>query len=609
MRFFNAGGLVLTLALSQICYSLKATILADTNRDGTVDVEGDSDTDDKNIWTENRGAIFLANIGDTNQRCSRKITADTADDDLDKCHDASDNTQRNPKYLAHLRTIPNTSLDADAVGSIHVTGQVAADMVRIFAKAGPQWTYVNSNYTFTARELAEGLQLGIDSRDVRRPTWDGKATIHFTIKSGEETATDSVMLRVAPIMTHHHLQQAERVFVTNYSTPMQIRFVSDLEVHVADAGIEDLFYFETDDIWTQDFFEPGYTSMPGPEGPVVLRIMVRSSQNDRPAGRQIFTKLRSDKVGAVQFLSEGGTIDSMGNLETIPPYRHNGKHYPAGRIIMGRAGGQLPNIFPFLQAQEIQDPLELDTGWLLVSHVDEFIQFLPAKSERGWIMMVDDPHAGLEILRKASKEGHGDTRAMSRPHFQSDEGRCLPSGTIDEKLKQENLTALNDAAAGRIKANIDILKRETGITDKEILRVPALFYYDEGTGCNNTAQTTKNAPGKLASRARKVVLSNLEAAERGLKVKRRDIPELQGMIANYPGAINGIVLSDSYYLAPNPWGPIINGTDGLTEAVTEVYTKAMYNVTFMDDWFSHHVGQGEVHCGSNTWRSADHPWW
>lgn len=341
--------------------ALQATILADTNRDGTVDVSGTSDVQGKAAWTAERGALFLANIADTGRRCSRTITGSTRNQDLDKCHDASDDVLRNAKYLAPLRTLPVAGLSSLSSGRIHVTGSGAEENVRIFVKnssSSSEWEFLASNHAFTASELQQGLELGIDARDVRRPgIWDGRVTVHFSIEDGAETASDEVALRVAPVLTHHHLQEAQRVLTVGGTRqqPPQKAFVADLIDHTADSGISEPVFELTanSDIWTQDFFEPGYSSIPGPDGPVVLRIMIRSSQV-RTAGRQVFQYLRGDNVGAVQFFPlTGGTIDSHGNLETIPPYTHNGVSYPAGRIIMGSFGNQRPVIFPFLQAQEI----------------------------------------------------------------------------------------------------------------------------------------------------------------------------------------------------------------------------------------------------------------
>ncbi|KAM5342228.1 hypothetical protein ACJ41O_015259 [Fusarium nematophilum] len=600
--------------------ALNITILADTNRDGKVDVSGDTDVLGKGTWTENLGAVFLANIGDTDRRCSKRITDQTAEEDLDKCHDASDNVQRNPKHLASLRTVPCAEVSASTKGFIHVTGELASENVRLFVKEAEEWVFISANHTFTAEDLKAGLELGIDSRDVRRPGgWNGKAEVHFTVRDGSATATDSVMLRVAPVLSHHHGQLTERVFTTraNYNNS-QVEFVSDLKHHVAEAGIsEAVFLFPQDDIWTQDFFEPGYTSMPGPNGPIMLRVMIRSAQRYRPSGRQVFQFLRSDSVGAVQHLGDGDTTDSTGNLETIPPYTYRGKAYPAGRIIMGSQQGVPPVIFPFLQAQETQAPLELDTSWLAVGHVDEFLQFLPAKNERGWVLMADDPLAGLDILRKASAEGHGSVRAYSRGRLPHDPSSGHPGhDTIDEVFQKANFTGINHYSADRIQANIDILKRETGITDDDIIRVPSLFYFvgsGNGTSADNGTRPSDDdtlSSGNIARSSENIAtpLAIVEAA-RPPGLVRRQVATPDQVIAHHPGTVNGLVLTDSQVLAPNPWGPVVDGKDILAEAVSMAYAKAGFNITFVDDWFSHHLGGGEVHCGSNSWRRAEAPWW
>ena len=602
-------------ALAQTTTALKATILADTNRDGIVD---DEDNSDKKIWSEQHGALFLANIGDANKRCSQKYSNITFEDyegldnkELESCNDASGNVQRNPKYLAPLRVVPCKALTSKARGSIYVSDKTAAEKTRVFVKEGDDWTFVSSNYTFTADELRHGLELGIDARDVRRPSWDGRATVHLSIKDGDEEAKDSVTLRVAPLLTHHHLQEASRVFaVPTYMNLAQTQYLIDLANNTEAAGIErSVHQFEVfADPWPQDMFEPGYTSIPGPDGPVVLRVMIRSAQEDRFSGKQLFTELRNENVGAVQYLQPGGTIDSFGNLEAIPPHSHDAEDYPAGRVIMGAWGEEEPLVIPFLRAQETQNPLILDTLWLYVGHVDEFLQFLPADNERGWVLMADDPLAGLELLKKVSEDGHGDERIFSRPKMDYDYQICVPHITIDEQLANKNFTAANEKAAKHIEGNIEILKNATGLTDDEIFRVPSTFQYirdkqDDACEGNNA---TASAGGQDMSK--RGILSHF--GHKKLEQRQQQTPPPDQVLAYHPATINGIVLSDSFYLAAKPWGPVVDGKDILAEAVRDVYAKAAgYEVTFIDDWISHHINAGEIHCGSNTWRDASAPWW
>lgn len=630
------------------CQAFNATILADTNRDGQID---HLDVDAKQQWTRERGALFLANVADTDGRCTKllvhppdpyegangttngtaSLTASGDEYDikiesyLDACHDATDNVLRNAMYLAPLRTLPiRKGLDEQATATIHVTDEEAATKCRVFVKDYEgSWQYVAANHTFNAADIKKGLELGIDARDIRRPTWNGSVQVHFTVRSAKTEISDHVALRVAPVLTHHHAQLAERAFTTAAKrNDSQVQYVSDFQENVLAAGIDEpVFLFTYDDIWTQDFFEPGYTSIPGPDGPIVLRVMIRSTQSRRLAGRQVFSSLRSSTVGAVQHLGLGRSIDSTGNLETVPPHTFRNVSYPAGRVIMGSFASEKPLMLAFLEAQETQKPIELDTDWLSVGHVDEFLQFLPTDNARGWVLMVDDPMAGLEILEAAAKT-HGSEKAVSRPRLAGEpDDLCLPQESINDVLKFKKITEVNRYIAGRIQYNIDILKRETGLTDEDIVRVPALFE-NEHTGSWTCAD---NSPGssdpQLVAKDRIVggpamkAKSIIEAA--GGRSKRSRLQQRDdsgnGLTAPagalYPGTINGVVLTDSLVLAPNPWGPVINGVDILAQAVEEAYARVKYNVTFQDDWFSHHQRGGEVHCGSNTWRQADTIWW
>lgn len=594
-------------ATCHACWALEVSILADTNRDGRVDVSGGTDIQDKAVWTDNRGALFLPNIGDSGKRCSKQIRDSTPDNELDKCHDASDDVLRNPQYLAPLRVIC-TGLSAKAQGSIEITNKTAADKVRIFHNQDNEWRFVSKDYAFSAQQLQSGLQLGIDGRDVRRPGgWDGKVQVRFTVSDNGKSASDSVALRVAPILTHHHAQSVQSVITANGSAGSpQSAFVSALKQKVADAGIkEPLVLVDDRDIWVQDFFEPAYASIPGPSGPIALQVMIRSAQSYRKAGRQVFSQLRSESVGAVQHPGSGGTTDSTGNLETIPPYTYAGKSYPAGRIVIGSQDGVRPVVLPFLEAQEVQKPIMLDTSWLTVGHVDEFVQFLPSNNKRGWVVIVDDPLAALGLLRNVSAQGKGSTAAVSRAKFSSDPfGSCIPRQTIDQLLQATDFVKLNEKIAKNIEANIDILKRETGITAEEILRIPALYYVTEKTPwpCSSRSRMMRRQPAEDVVRP----LNIIEAAQPPDLNKRQSSQDQVATL--YPGTVNGLVLSGRV-IAPNPWGPIVDGQDILAQAVADVYAKAGHNITYIDDWFSHHTLLGEVHCGSNSLRTADKAWW
>ncbi|KAB8237193.1 protein-arginine deiminase domain-containing protein [Aspergillus alliaceus] len=566
-------------ALCNCCRALKADIRADSNRDGGIDIHGWSDYDHKLEWSNTAGAVFLANIGDTDRRCSRAAQQwpPLSDEALAACNDASDDIQRSPQYMAPLKTLPLKGLSPQAYATIRVNEEIARKNVRIFRRDGWNWLFTTNDYRFSQKQLEQGLELGIDARDTRRPGgWDGRVEVHFHVQNETDSSDDYVRLRVAPVITYNHLQ-AVKEFLTlsgkdREHVPYQEQFVSGFRKALQDTGVDrPLYLFNGSDPWIQDILEPAYTSMPGPEGrPVTLEVMIRSSQGSRVAGRQVFEYLRGTGRGAVY--STGGTrdeVDSMGNLETIPPYGD----YPAGRIIEGHHGKLKPHIYQYMRAQEIQDPLILDADWLGVGHVDEFVQFLPYKNNlRGWVLFIADPIGGIKILEDAAKNGYGDTKAFSRsnatPPPPEPPDPYVPGYTIKELLTKPKFIKDNYRFADHITEVLKVLQKETGLRNQDIYRVPSVFEtgvcwgYDEGHAA-----------------------------------------------ALYPGVINGLVLSDSQYLSPNPWGPLINKIDIMAEATRQVYGKVGYNVTFIDNWYSHHRDGGEVHCGSNSIRVATKPWW
>ncbi|WP_215457795.1 protein-arginine deiminase domain-containing protein [Streptomyces sp. ATCC 21386] len=612
----------------------------DTNRDGTVDVTGTTDTSGENGWTVARGALMLPNIDDDTRRCpaTGPKGKPLSDAKLAACNDASDtkvNGTADTADLARVRSVPMRGVPAGAQGTVKVTA--GATQTRVFVKRGKKWEPVTAKTRLSRAELKAGVEFGVEARDVIRDTakWDGLARIRLTVKSSAGTSADSVTLRVAPLLTHHHLQNAQRLLVTKISGgnygKLNAAFRKGLDKAAKDAGITQptVNFTEYGDIWAQDFVEPAYVSMTGPDGKrQSMRVMLRSAQLDRESGRELFEKMRGPNIGAVQVTgakdSEEWTLNSMGNLETIPPYAHGDRSFPAGRIIMGQrpdVGSKPAKVMrTFLKSQGMQDPLFLDTSWLHVGHVDEFVQFLPADTPRGWKIAVADPEAGLKLLRDAKAAGHGSTKMFSL--------KLGPTETIDKALASKHLVSDNNLATRKIEANLAVLKRETGVTDAEVVRVPAL--YTQGTEMVGETQSG-DAKTRLPRLTRLGAGAELPDVARDYGQQRRldettadqgakgregfgaaspAAPAPSVMTSAYvPGAVNGIVLSRTNYLAPRQWGPVIGGKDIFTEAVTAAYTSAGMKVSYLDDWETYHLGMGEIHCGTNTLRSTSAAWW
>ncbi|PKY00448.1 arginine deiminase type-3 [Aspergillus campestris IBT 28561] len=580
LQLLVAGPLLYSLGLA-----LQADIRADSNRDGYVDLHGESDLLHKLEWNT-EGALFMPNIKDSCHYCYLWYMAGLFSrfEDFVACNDASADQLWDTRYLTPLATSPVENISHDAWGTVEVHEEIARKNVRIFQD---DQTLITNDHRFSSAELRKGLNLGIDARDTRRPGgWDGRVEVHFNIQDGNEHSDDFVRLRVAPLLLSHSLQPVKFLELVDLpeTTPpnipqmLQKSFNDQFESILNSSNsktMPEIRHMRTrdQDQWYRDFASYAYISKPGPNGgSTVLPIVLRSSQESREGGKVAIESTRSFK-GAGAIYSPGGTrdeINSMGNVMTIPPYRIGSKHFPAGRVIVGSHGSQNPHILGYLRAQELQDPLILDSDWLAIGHLDEFLQFVPVregKSLYGWALLIADPNAGLDILTKACNDGHGSALVFSRGNESEQWMRDgpVPGYSIDELLGHPNFTQSNRDFAKRIEKVQLRLMKETGLRETDIYKLPMLF---------QTGICWK--------------------ADRGVSPERNC--STSHATSLHPAVVNGVPLDQSHFVAPHPWGPVVEGVDILEKSI---------NDTFRD------IGMngGQVYSGTNSFHNATQPWW
>ncbi len=87
-----------------------------------------------------------------------------------------------------------------------------------------------------------------------------------------------------------------------------------------------------------------------------------------------------------------------GNLEVTPPL----PNHPLGRIVVGTMPAAQTT---FLARQQVQGPLiELNTNWLLVGHIDEFMAFASVGPTPAWQVVWSDPLWGMNLLNSVPAE-------------------------------------------------------------------------------------------------------------------------------------------------------------------------------------------------------------
>ncbi|TKS70755.1 Protein-arginine deiminase type-2 [Collichthys lucidus] len=403
--------------------------------------------------------------------------------------------------------------------------------------------------------------------------FDGLITINLSLlepisKDVPETPifTDKVVFKVAPWIMTPNILQPEEVFVC--STSDNSTFLEQMKNFVQKSGCHLRIcsnYVSRGDRWIQDEMEFGYIDSPHQQFPVVL-----DSPRDRGLMDFPLHELLGPDFGYVTRVAERkdvSSLDSFGNLDVSPPVTVNGRNYPLGRILLGVAfptatGGRSMTkvVQDFLWAQKVQEPVALFTDWLLVGHVDEFMTFVPAPDRKGFRLLLASPDAAYKLFKGLQKDGHGQAKL-----FEGVEGQ--EPVTVDEVLSNDSLLTQNKYAQSCIDWNRDVLKRELGLFDCDIIDVPILFRPWEKTGQQPRA------------------------------------------VAYYPDMVNMIVLGKNLGI-PKPFGPKVNGRCALEAEMCSLLEGLGLSCTFIDDFTSYHQGQGEVHCGTNVRRKwFDFKWW
>jgi protein-arginine deiminase len=451
--------------------------------------------------------------------------------------------------------------------------------VNVFLVKGASFEVLDTSTPISSADIRAGLELAIEAKDIVRDpaVWDGYVDLSLEMSGGGQKGSDKLRMRVSPVMTYHHLLPTESTWVSQVNAAGNAAMRADLATAATAAGVPAPRTIAVTDQWTQDFFETGFMSMPGAGGTQhAIRVALRSANTDSPntprnplrrAGRAAFAMMRGKDMAAVQQydLARRGrfdTLNSFGNFETIPPYTANGKSFPLGRQLRGNIASYYtdPSFTKMMEAQAVQPPVYLDTSWLLVGHVDETLSFVKASSPRGWVVLVNDATMARNMLQAQANAGNGSTPMFVGKYWDS---QSPAQATINQVLSDTDVMQASAEAAVEVADQIAILKAETGITDAEIVKIPYLHMTTSGKS-----------------------------------------------VAYQPGMVNGLYLSPTHFVAPDPHGPVVNGEDIFQKAMRDALTPYGITVHFAEDWDTYHRNLGEVHCGTNSVRQVPAAkWW
>jgi protein-arginine deiminase len=546
--------LLLVPFLSAACASSPPVDLAaDVDRDGVVDLRKDAAGEE--AWTARRGALFLNNNDDDGGRGAP---------------DHTDAVVNGPADLEDLTLVVlrcNVGIAPDA--RLEITVDAASrERVRLFLPtAGGGWEAPDLARPVPiapARVAGGDLEMRIEALTYADRTWNGEVVLTATlIPVGSEPVSDAVRLRVAPFILLSNLQTGTELYVRE-ATGRNELFISQLADIASRAGftltvIPEAATEQRGGIWCQDAMEIGFSQVSGRSMSVVLR-----ANRDRPLDevpRQLLLGTDYGWFTCGVFRPEiverdrgNRWLDWYGNLEVAPPV----PGYPLGRVYYGSNGEEAlnPEIVAMLDAQGVQGPaVKLDTGWLVIKHVDEMVCFVPTGEGRHpHKVLVPDPEAMIALLDRWVAEGHGEAPIL-QPFQREDEApMTVASLQADTDLRDHNLALSQD----RIRPNRETLKNEFGLEEDDFIGIPAYF------------------------------------TPRGGSL--------------FPNLVNSVVIN-GHFLTSDPHGPVAGGADLLQQQVRELLSELPLEVHFLDDRI-YHRGGGNVHCATNMRRTPfARPWW
>ncbi|HEV2473408.1 MAG TPA: protein-arginine deiminase family protein, partial [Chthonomonadales bacterium] len=421
------------------------------------------------------------------------------------------------------------------------------------------------------------------------------------------------------------------------------------------------------DVWAQDEWEIGYIQAPRPGGAVRAMPVFLDLPRNRGLGNIALSQALNPNLGVFEGLKGSAALDAInygGNIECSAPAAAGGVNYPLGRIMIGKSNpatefhpSMNKKLHEFLYAQMVQPPMEVDSGWLDVGHIDEILGVVPVpatNSETASRIVVGSPKKAISIISAVTDNN---TLIMAGDDFWQ-----MTVGQF--KANRRGLLTYNTALQGRIDSIIKQLKTDLGATvievpalyDREVSSYPAAWSSNTGTvrlvnySVTNPANLPTNyttwyvrfknglqfdvlyqaaeaagGPMTLDGSGNRLVdyislngISIPMANWRGVAKKDdvivfRTVQSAGPASAWLPGMQNAQV-ANSVVLAPFPYGPVIGGADMIVQAYQKALAGLGLSITYpLNEFFWYHQQLGEVHCSSNKislpYRNPAQQWW
>lgn len=431
--------------------------------------------------------------------------------------------------------------------------------IHVYERVGDSWRAVGDG---TRPRTVSGGQAAVAVVPAV-PTILGPLSDRFTVSltKPDGKSLGVVPCRVAPILLASSLDPVVSVFVVK--SALSEKFVGELARLLPKCdGKPTLTAIAPvtvpHDLWMQDTTEIGVCAVPDGRGVKQIPVPfgglrgkhegIKTDALDQTVRDHFAADANYVPVQAAESRPNTRWIDWFGNLEVSPPV----PGFPHGRVLTGfqKELRFHPDLIAFLEAQKLQcPPLYLDVSWLTIGHVDELINFVPARGGKGFRALLPSPALATAILEKAVKDGHGGSPVFAGTKQET---------TVSKLLAEVAGTSETRAIETSLRETRKKLATELQLSPDDIVSLPVLF-------------------------------------KDGLAV--------------IPNGVNSLVIGRDVII-PAPNGPRIGKTDPFEDAIRERFHPLGLRSHFIDIHEPYHVRSGEIHCGTNAVRRLKNPrWW
>jgi hypothetical protein len=369
------------------------------------------------------------------------------------------------------------------------------------------------------------------------------------------------------------------------------------------------------DLWIQDFGEFASAKLKGQAEPVYMVLDTNRNKN-----RKVYDPISFTNAFGIPLVYMGENVDNSaqygGNIEATP----DGVLYMGDSVDSGdySGSGQPTKILEDLRALGNTNAVKIESDWLAVGHVDEYLTFVPSKGSCDSTMVYGSPLLALQTMLEVASKAEYDLFAeelatLPIGYDKNDKPLTLNLTVTPDKLRAALAKFLKVPGTGNVSTNIqdyDLSKVNRAVAtigSGSMLTYDVMMRFLGDVDLFTELYVWRNLLAEVSILDSKDKLLAVESCKQAEVIPQAFLPNMyvdgvynQGLwtkdSVHLPGMTNAIVLRD-HVIFPDPW------VQSMRDAVKSTLDKHIGadKVHFVDDAI-YHFALGEVHCATNVIR-------